>query len=569
MPKINNYLKIIVFLLLLVFLATFLIHKINLPTDDLGRHIKAGQIIWQTQSVPKVNLFSYAEPQHAFINHHWLSELLFYWVYSVLGFSGLVILKITVLLLAFGLLYFLTIRRSNFWWATLFGFLSILIFVERTDVRPEMFSYLLVAIYLLIFHLYTTGKTKVIWWLIPLQLLWVNLHIYFFLGPFLILVFFIQQLINQSHLKWWQDLKRFLPHSRPAAPIYSLFWLTLACFLVLVINPNFIQGALYPLFVLQNYGYDIVENKSPFFLQDLMQNPAILHFKILISLIIIAFVFNHRRTTLFDFITGAFAIFLGWFALRNFPLTVLLALPVLAVNFHQAFNRFFNWLEYKLGNHLNYIQLSLSIVVIAFLSLISYANYTQQTRLAFIYTKHPGIGITQGSADVAQFYLNYKIQGPVFNNFDIGSYLDFYLYPQQQTFVDNRPEAFTPEFWQFVYIPAQSDPAWWQAFDNHYQFNSIVFGHTDVTGWARSFISRIIYDDNWVTIYIDQHAMLLVKQNQTNQHLIDQFAISPAQVQNKINQYMSTKVKVDTELQQQRLKGLQYIRQHFGNLGSL
>ena len=94
-------LKITIFILLLFFLATFLVHKINLPTDDLGRHIKAGEIIWQTKSVPKVNLFSYAEPRHKFINHHWLSEVLFYGLFNLIGFKSLVIFKVIILLIAF------------------------------------------------------------------------------------------------------------------------------------------------------------------------------------------------------------------------------------------------------------------------------------------------------------------------------------------------------------------------------------------------------------------------------------------------------------------------------------
>ena len=129
MNKIQKYSKIIIFLLLLALLATFLIHKINLPTDDLGRHIKTGEIIWQNKSVPKVNLFSFAEPEHPFINHHWLSELIFYFFYSAVGFSGLVILKVIILLMAFAIVYWLAIKRADFWWATVFGFLSLLVFI--------------------------------------------------------------------------------------------------------------------------------------------------------------------------------------------------------------------------------------------------------------------------------------------------------------------------------------------------------------------------------------------------------------------------------------------------------
>ena len=561
MLKVNHYLKIVIFLLLLVFLATFLIHKINLPTDDLGRHIKTGQIIWQTKSVPKINLFSYAETNHSFTNHHWLSELIFYHLYNLIGFTGLIILKIILLLLAFAIFYYLAIHYGNFWWATIFAFLAIPVFIQRTDVRPEIFSYFILALFFLIFHLYHQGKTKYLYLLIPLQLLWVNLHIYFFLGPFLILVFFIQPLINQQN--WWLKLKSYF---KPQAN--ALLWVVLLIFLVLLINPNFIHGALYPLFVLANYGYDIVENKSPFYLDDLMDNPSILYFKILITLTILGLILNHRRTTFFNFITASSAIFLGWFALRNLPLTALLTLPVLSTSYTQSFNNLFTWLKKKLTTHLIYIEITLAVSTLIFLVLITHASLSQHQDFAFTQNKEWGIGLTQSSEHAAKFYLAQNISGPVFNNFDIGSYLDFYLYPQK-TFVDNRPEAFTPEFWQYVYIPAQTDQDWWQVFDAHYDFNSIFFGHTDGTGWAVSFLKRITSHPDWTAIYLDQHAIILLKNLDNNKSLIDKFAIPQTQVKNTLKAYQVERLKVDNQLQAQREKGLKYIRANFGNLGSL
>jgi hypothetical protein len=566
--RFNSSLKIVIFILLLVFLATFLIHKINFSTDDLGRHIKTGEIIWQTKSVPKVNLFSYAEPDHLFINHHWLSELIFYGLYSLGGFSALIVLKVIILLLSFGIVYYLATQRGGFWWATVFAFLSILVFIERTDVRPEIFSYLMVALYLLIFYLFSSGKSKrVIWWLIPLELIWVNLHIYFFLGPFLVLVFFIQQLITYQKRGWWSNLKNLL-RERQKSGLFACFLLTLFCFLVLLINPNFIKGATYPLFVLKNYGYDIVENKSPFYLDNLMDNPVFLHFKILIGLIIFSFILNHRRMNFFDFVTASFAVFLGCFALRNFPLTSLLALPVLAVNFNQGSANFFDWLAAKLDSNLIYLEMILCLVLIVFLLLLSYANFKSESKFTFIKNEW-GIGLTEGSEAAAEFYLEHKIQGPVFNNFDIGSYLDFYLYPTQQTFVDNRPEAFSPQFWQYVYIAAQDDEAWWRIFDAHYNFNSIFMAETDATGWSRSFINRIIQDEDWVTVYLDKYAIILVKNIEKNKPIIDSLAIAPDEVYNKLNQYQTERLKVDAEMQEQRLKGFEYIRQNFGPVGSL
>ncbi|MDO8461153.1 MAG: hypothetical protein Q7S38_01780, partial [bacterium] len=70
MTRIINFL--LIFLVFFLLLAGFL-HPIQSITQDLGRHLLAGQIIFETQEIPKTNLFSYAYPDFSFINHHWLS----------------------------------------------------------------------------------------------------------------------------------------------------------------------------------------------------------------------------------------------------------------------------------------------------------------------------------------------------------------------------------------------------------------------------------------------------------------------------------------------------------------
>ena len=62
--------------------------------------------------------------------------------------------------------------------------------------------------------------------------------------------------------------------------------LSAGCFL----NPAGYKLAFYPLGIFKNYGYDIVENKSPFFLEDLMHNPTIPFFKLTLGFLIISFI---------------------------------------------------------------------------------------------------------------------------------------------------------------------------------------------------------------------------------------------------------------------------------------
>src|SRR5438067_514916 len=99
----------------LVLLSLGYFHPIAAITQDLGRHLLTGKIIVTTQAVSKENLFSYTYPHFPFINHHWLSEVIFYLVYLLSGFNGLLILTVSVLLVAYGIVVFYAKQENSMW----------------------------------------------------------------------------------------------------------------------------------------------------------------------------------------------------------------------------------------------------------------------------------------------------------------------------------------------------------------------------------------------------------------------------------------------------------------------
>src|SRR3989344_494628 len=171
-------LEIIIFILFFSLLAVFLIHNFDSIGQDIGRHLKIGEIIWQTKEVPKTNLFSFTEPDFPFTNHHWLSEVIFYGIYGWFGFTGLILLKVVFVLAAFLLLFFIAKKYATFWPIVISFLFSIFIFIERTEVRPEIFSFAILAFFLFgLFKAKHEQNYKYLWFLPIAQLFWVNLHI--------------------------------------------------------------------------------------------------------------------------------------------------------------------------------------------------------------------------------------------------------------------------------------------------------------------------------------------------------------------------------------------------------
>ena len=98
-------LRIVCLIAIFVTIGLAFVHSLGSINQDIGRHIKIGEIIWQTKSVPDTNLFSYTEPNNPFINHHWLSEVVFYFLNLSVGLKGLIIFKAGILILSFWLLW--------------------------------------------------------------------------------------------------------------------------------------------------------------------------------------------------------------------------------------------------------------------------------------------------------------------------------------------------------------------------------------------------------------------------------------------------------------------------------
>src|SRR3990167_274477 len=87
-------------ILLLFFVFSFLFRTDYSFDQDLGRHLKLGEIISKSTHIPKINLFSYTNPDFPFINTHWLFEVIAYWFAVTNTLQLFLILKIIIFLLS-------------------------------------------------------------------------------------------------------------------------------------------------------------------------------------------------------------------------------------------------------------------------------------------------------------------------------------------------------------------------------------------------------------------------------------------------------------------------------------
>jgi len=476
--------KIFWLFLILLLVFSFSFHSLEASwSQDLGRHLKIGEIILKQKTIPGTNLFSRHYADFPFQNHHWLAEVIFYLIYTNLGEKTLLVLKVLLFLASFGLIFGqLAEKKRNFWLIGLAALIPLLVFRRRTDLRPEIFGFFFFSVYLIIFAKARQGKRKWLWLLPFLQCLWVNGHISFVFGLFLLGLELIRVLFR---------------HKTGSIPI-------LAGILASLINPFFWRGVLEPFLIWQNYGYQIAENQSIFFLNKMGYDANILLFEIGLVVFLASFVLAKKILTLDFFGWFVLSVVASW-QIRHFPFWALYSFWVGGKNFLLIWDRF-AWPR----REIKYVLSFLTASILFFYSFWYFSNYYY---LFSDRSYHFGWSSQKPVLAGAKFLKENFSDSVVFNNFDIGSFLDYYLYPEMKVWVDSRPEAFPEKFWQ-EYRQGQDDWSFWQSLVKEQGIEVVFFSHTDQTPWARNFLSRLYQSPSWRLVYLDNKTLIFTNKDE-------------------------------------------------------
>jgi hypothetical protein len=172
-PKINWQLYLILPLYALAFNQFALITA----DTDLWGHIKFGEELWAQQSFPTTNIYSYTAPNHPWINHEWLAELIFYGIYSVSGSTGLLIFKCVLGLFLIHLFCTYNLRNNaNPWILAVSMILIIPTLAPGFMIRPHLWTLLFFTILIILLNKGIEEETRFLFWIPVLMLLWVNCH---------------------------------------------------------------------------------------------------------------------------------------------------------------------------------------------------------------------------------------------------------------------------------------------------------------------------------------------------------------------------------------------------------
>jgi len=188
-----------IFLVMLLLVLTFLISSFAATNSDVWMHLASGNRIAQGEWTIGVEPFSFTteatptRPAVPWIQQSWLYSLLFYWLYTLVGGEGLVVLKaLAMVVLAVCLLQIPGGKKTRILSVIYVG-LAMLAISPQLILRPMTLSYLFFGFNL--FICYRAGalgnmapKPRLLWCLPILYLFWANLDAWFILGPLTLLL---------------------------------------------------------------------------------------------------------------------------------------------------------------------------------------------------------------------------------------------------------------------------------------------------------------------------------------------------------------------------------------------
>jgi hypothetical protein len=97
----------------IIFISLFLLLAFSAGKDllgdvDTGYHIRAGEYILNTFSIPKDDIFSFITPTLPWTAHEWLSEVIMALVHKAFGLTGVALFFAFIISLVYYLLYKMT-----------------------------------------------------------------------------------------------------------------------------------------------------------------------------------------------------------------------------------------------------------------------------------------------------------------------------------------------------------------------------------------------------------------------------------------------------------------------------
>jgi len=405
-----------------------------------------------------------------------------------------------------------------------------MVYQTRFTIRPDIFSLLFFVLYIYILALHI-NKRWAAYVLVALQILWSNMHGFFFFGPLLVGIGILSEFIKRRlplPYEWktvgrlndgeYSSLKKILP------------LLMLAC----CVNPLAFKGAWYPVSVFFHLAGDnkiffqhIVELQRPLAMGTIFTDKYS-YYKILVIISGLSFVFNRRKIDISSLLV--WVVFLGFslVAIRNLIYFAAAAYMVTMVNvislsweklvplrFSSAKFKHLTGIVCKLGLMFWMLNFGLQI------SSDGYFDFDTYNRKSEFF----GVSKRVYPYKAVDFLLRQHIKGNFFNDFNSGAYLIGRTSPDIKVFIDGRTEVYGAKFFETYQKIWQEGNA--KIFEGLERKDNITgaFLNNAHQQIPREVLKMFHSFKNWSIVYLDDDAVIFLKQTPFNKPFIDRLSV--------------------------------------------
>ena len=519
---ITGWVVLLALFSLLVFMANMEIKDL-----DLWLHIGMGRyIVSHGFHVPSHDILSCTIAGKPWVNHEWLFQVIVYWIFTNWGADGLINMQIGLVAFTMGILLLLGYNREK-QLGSIFSLLLVsLVYQTRFTIRPDLFSLLFFALYILLLSFYMDRKWAVVV-LFIIQVFWSNIHGFFFFGPLFVLIALgAEWLKRHAPLPYeWNRVARLTDEE-----YRRLKWILLAVVLACLVNPLTFKGAWYPISVFFKISGEhkiffdkIIELKRPLAWNTLFDTTNYPFYKLLIILSFASFVYNRRKLDIAILIFWLVFLFFSLAAVRNliffaFAAYLVFVTNALSISLRDVFplrltDRTFGYL--------------LSIVLKIFL-IVWIIEYGAETSLNGYFDfdtyerKSEFGGISQRSYPnkAVDFLIENNVEGNFFNDFNSGAYLIGRCYPKIKVFIDGRTEVYGPKFFKYYQSLWENDDAdVFAEMLEKYQITGALMNSVQQP-IPKNALGYLYKSKEWVPVYFDYDAVIFLKDVSQNKEVI-------------------------------------------------
>lgn len=212
------------------------VKKLSVVDPDVWWHVRVGSWIVQHRSFPQTGIFSRTAASQPWRAYSWGYELLISRVYESFSFMGMGVFgALLTIAVALTILWMLLRLSGRFWVGWMLTVVVSSAFLFNIAPRPVFFTAILFTIILtLLLEAQCSGRVQLLYWLPLIFLIWANCHIQFIYGIAVLGLFAGINFVQRIAL-WARAYPDFL--LQPTLPLKQVVAVLTCCLLATCVGP--------------------------------------------------------------------------------------------------------------------------------------------------------------------------------------------------------------------------------------------------------------------------------------------------------------------------------------------